>query len=216
MDATASQAALHALAAEAAGCTRCPLHLLGTQTVFGEGPATAALMLVGEQPGDQEDRRGHPFVGPAGKVLDAAVAEAGIDRAATYLTNVVKHFKHAPRGRIRLHRTPAREEVEACRWWLDRELALLRPRVVVALGVTAASALMRRKIVLSRERGRRIALPDGRAALVTMHPSALLRMPDPQARTAAQRALVADLRLAAAIASGANAAPATPAPSPGA
>ena len=214
MERRTGQDALDALAAEATGCTRCPLHLLGTQTVFGEGPAAAALVLVGEQPGDQEDRQGRPFVGPAGQVLNAAMAEAGIDRAAAYLTNAVKHFKHEPRGRIRLHKTPARDEVEACRWWLERELAVLRPRVVVALGVTAATTLLRRKVVLSRERGRRLVLPDGQAALVTMHPSALLRMPDPQARAAAHDALVADLRLAASLASGAN--DARPPPSPGA
>ena len=159
------QAALSALASEAMGCTRCPLHLLGTRTVFGEGPADAAIMLVGEQPGDQEDRQGRPFVGPAGKVLDAALAEAGIDRAATYLTNAVKHFKHEPRGRRRLHKTPNAAEAEACRWWLDQELALLRPRVVVGLGVTAASTLLRRKVTLSRERGRPVALPGGQVVL---------------------------------------------------
>ena len=203
MDQQGTQA-LAALAAEAAGCTRCPLYLLGTQTVFGEGPADAALVLVGEQPGDQEDRAGRPFVGPAGKVLDAALAEAGIDRAASYLTNAVKHFKHEPRGRIRLHKTPNAEETEACRWWLDQELTLLRPRLVVALGVTAASMLMRRKITLSRERGRATALPNGQAALITTHPSAILRVPDPAARDAAREALVADLRLAAAIVAGRN------------
>ena len=203
MDQQGTQA-LAALAAEAAGCTRCPLYLLGTQTVFGEGPPDAALVLVGEQPGDQEDRAGRPFVGPAGKVLDAALAEAGIDRAASYLTNAVKHFKHEPRGRIRLHKTPNAEETEACRWWLDQELTLLRPRLVVALGVTAASSLMHRKITLSRERGRATTLPSGQAALITTHPSAILRVPDPAARDAAREALVADLRLAAAIVAGRN------------
>lgn len=199
------QAALDAVAAEAKGCTRCPLHLLGTQTVFGEGPASAAIMLVGEQPGDQEDRQGRPFVGPAGQVLNAALAEAGIDRAATYLTNAVKHFKHEPRGRIRLHKTPTAGEAEACRWWLDKELALLRPRIVVGLGVTAGSALMRRKITLNRERGRPVTMPGGQMALLTLHPSAILRMPADEAREAARAGLVADLRLAAEIASGRNA-----------
>ena len=190
------QEALAALAAEAALCTRCPLHLLGSRTVFGEGPATAAIVLVGEQPGDREDRQGRPFVGPAGQVLDAALAEAGIDRAATYLTNAVKHFKHEPRGRIRLHKTPNAAEAEACRWWLDQELALLRPRVVVGLGVTAASTLLHRKVTLSRERGRPVALPGGQTGLITLHPSAILRMPGEAAQAAARAGLVADLKSA--------------------
>lgn len=197
MDDAGSQAALQILAAEAAGCTRCPLHLLDTRTVFGEGPAGARILLVGEQPGDQEDRQGRPFVGPAGQVLDAALAEAGIDRAAAYLTNAVKHFKHEPHGRIRLHKTPTAAEAGACRWWLDQELALLRPRIVVGLGVTAASTLLRRKVTLSRERGRTVMLPGGQAAMLTLHPSAILRMPGEAARAAARAGLVADLRLAA-------------------
>lgn len=200
MDQPEAQGTLQALATAALSCTRCPLHLLGTRTVFGEGPADAAIVLVGEQPGDQEDRQGRPFVGPAGKVLDAALAQAGIDRAATYLTNAVKHFKHEPRGRIRLHKTPNAAEAEACRWWLDQELALLRPRVVVGLGVTAGSILLRRKITLSRERGQPVALPGGQTALLTLHPSAILRMPGAEAQATARAGLVADLRLAAALA----------------
>lgn len=204
MDDAGSQAALQILATEAAGCTRCPLHLLGTRTVFGEGPATAAIVLVGEQPGDQEDRQGRPFVGPAGQVLNAALAEAGIERAATYLTNAVKHFKHELRGRFRLHKTPNAAEAEACRWWLDQELALLQPRVVVGLGVTAGSTLLRRKITLSRERDRPVSLPGGQTALITLHPSAILRMPGQEAQEEARAGLVADLRRAAEIASGRN------------
>ena len=205
MDLAEADAALAAIAAEAGGCTRCPLHLLGTRTVFGEGPTTAPLMLLGEQPGDQEDRQGRPFVGPAGKVLDAALAEAGIDRATIYLSNAVKHFKHEPRGRIRLHKTPTREEAEACRWWLDQELALVRPRLVVALGVTAASTLLRRKVTLNRVRGQPVALPGGQMALLTLHPSAILRMPGEEAQEAARAGLVADLKQAAEIAAGRNA-----------
>lgn len=190
--------ALREMANEARGCTRCELYRLGTQTVFGEGPAPTPLMLVGEQPGDREDLAGRPFVGPAGQVLDAALAEAGIDRSAVYLTNAVKHFKHEPRGRRRLHKTPDRDEIEACRWWLERELALVAPRLVVALGVTAARSLMRRPVVLARERGREQALPGGQAALATLHPSAVLRAPE-EARAAAHDGLVADLRVAARI-----------------
>src|SRR5690606_38925978 len=132
---------LAALRAAAAGCERCPLYLNATQTVFGGGPRNAALMLVGEQPGDQEDRAGRPFVGPAGQVLDKALAEAGIERKAAYLTNAVKHFKNEPRGKRRLHKRPNAGEVKACRWWLARELATVRPQIVVALGATAAQAL---------------------------------------------------------------------------
>jgi uracil-DNA glycosylase len=184
------------LAREAAGCQRCPLYRNATQTVFGEGPAPARLMLVGEQPGDQEDIAGRPFVGPAGRILDKALSTAGAIRPATYLTNVVKHFKNEPRGKKRLHKRPNRYEVEVCRVWIDQEIALVRPKLVVALGVTAAEALLGRRVVISRERGRTVELAGGAKAMVTAHPSAILRLPDRAAREAALDLLVRDLRRA--------------------
>jgi DNA polymerase len=151
-------------------------------------------MMVGEQPGDREDRAGHPFVGPAGRILDEALSEAGIERGSIYLTNAVKHFKFEPRGKRRLHKQPNRYEVERCRWWLDRELALTAPNIVVALGATAAHALMGRKLALMRERGKELHWPDGRLGLATIHPSAVLRMRDETSRHAAFAGLVQDLR----------------------
>lgn len=194
-------AELKAIAKEARGCTRCPLYRHATQTVFGEGPARAELMLVGEQPGDQEDLAGRPFVGPAGRLLDRALAEAGIDRGKIYLTNAVKHFKNEPRGKKRLHKRPNRYETEICKVWIDKEISLVRPVLILALGVTAAQSLTgRRSIVLSRERGRILELPDGHRGMVTTHPSAVLRMPDEAARRAGFAGLVADLNAAALIA----------------
>ncbi len=194
-------AELKAIAKEARGCTRCPLYRNATQTVFGEGPARATLMLVGEQPGDQEDLAGRPFVGPAGKLLDRALTEAGIDRGRIYLTNAVKHFKNEPRGKKRLHKRPNRYETEVCKVWIDKEISLVRPVLILALGVTAAQSLTgRRSIVLSRERGRVLDLPGGDRGMVTIHPSALLRMPDEAARRAGFAGLVADLKAAALIA----------------
>jgi len=191
-------AELKRVAEEAGACTRCPLYRHATQTVFGEGPARAKLMLVGEQPGDQEDLAGRPFVGPAGKLLDRALAEAGIDRGKVYLTNAVKHFKNEPRGKKRLHKRPNRYETEVCKVWIDTEISLVRPALILALGVTAAQSLTgRRTIVLSRERGRVLELPGGHRAMVTTHPSALLRMPDEAGRRAGFSALVADLKAAA-------------------
>src|SRR5689334_12187764 len=188
---------LKTVAKEAATCTLCPLYRNATQTVFGEGAARAPIMLVGEQPGDQEDLAGHPFVGPAGKMLERAMAEAGLDRRKVWLTNAVKHFKNEPRGKKRLHKRPNRYEVEVCRVWFEKEVSLIRPRLILALGVTAAQSLTgRRTIVLSRERGRVLELPDGRKAMVTTHPSAILRMPGDAARRAALAALVKDLRKA--------------------
>ncbi|MDQ0395849.1 UdgX family uracil-DNA binding protein [Labrys monachus] len=192
-------AALAALAEEAAACRRCPLYRDATQTVFGEGPATAAIMMVGEQPGDQEDHAGRPFVGPAGKVLDRALAEAGIDRGAVYVTNAVKHFKHEQRGKRRIHQKPNAGEIQQCRWWLDRELAVVEPALVVALGATAAKALMGRTMVLSREHGRPVSFADGRRGIATIHPSAVLRMRDDTSREAAFADLVDDLRQASAL-----------------
>jgi uracil-DNA glycosylase len=187
---------LKTVAKEAASCTLCPLYRNATQTVFGEGAARAPIMLVGEQPGDQEDLAGHPFVGPAGKVLDRALAEAGLDRKKVYLTNAVKHFKNEPRGKKRLHKRPNRYEVEVCRVWLRQEISLVRPQLILALGVTAAVALAGRSVVLSRERGKVIEFADGQRGMVTTHPSSILRMPDQKARHAAFAALVKDLKAA--------------------
>jgi uracil-DNA glycosylase family protein len=178
----------------AAACTRCPLYLNASQTVFGEGPAPAAIMMVGEQPGDKEDIAGRPFVGPAGQLLDRALAEIGLDRGSVYVTNAVKHFKNEPRGKRRLHKRPGRGEIQACRWWLDLELDAVKPKLVVALGATAAFALMGRTLVLARERGRPLRWLDGRAGLATIHPSAILRMPDEAERREAFSALADDLR----------------------
>jgi len=189
-------ATLASIAREAKRCTRCPLYRNATQTVFGEGPARARLMLVGEQPGDQEDRAGHPFVGPAGKMLDRALADAGIDRDTVYVTNVVKHFKNEPRGKRRLHKKPNRSEVEVCKVWLDQELALVRPRLVLAMGVTAASALAGKAVTLSRTRGKLMVFVDGQQGMVTIHPSSILRAPDEAGRRAAYAGLVKDLKLA--------------------
>jgi DNA polymerase len=182
---------------DANDCRRCPLYRHATQTVFGAGPADAAVMLVGEQPGDQEDRQGLPFVGPAGKMLDRALADAGIDRARVYVTNAVKHFKFEPRGRKRLHKKPNAGEIEACRWWLDQELALIKPALTVALGATAARALAGRPIAIGASRGKLIELRDGMPCLVTIHPSFLLRMPDEDMKAQEYRRFVQDLRLIA-------------------
>lgn len=192
---------LERIAKEAASCTRCPLYRHATQTVFGEGPVRARLMMVGEQPGDQEDLAGRPFVGLAGKLLDRALAEAGIDRGKVYLTNAVKHFKNEPRGKKRLHKRPNRYETEVCRVWIDQEISLIRPHLIVALGVTAAQVLTgRRTVVISRERGRLIDLPDGFSGMVTAHPSAILRMPGETSRRVGFDALVKDLEAAKRVA----------------
>ena len=187
-------AAWTALREEALGCTRCHLYRDATQTVFGEGPLDAALVIVGEQPGDQEDLAGRPFVGPAGQLLDHALKEARIDRASIYVTNAVKHFKHERRGKRRIHQTPDTPEIKACRWWLDQELDLVRPRVLVAMGAAAARAILGKAVTISRTRGAPIALENGIEAWVTVHPSFLLRVPD-EARKAEERArFVEDLR----------------------
>src|SRR5262249_41986691 len=163
---------------DSVNCQRCPLYQKATQTVFGEGPIRAPVMFVGEQPGDQEDVEGRPFVGPAGKLLDRALAEAGIDRRRVYDTNAVKHFKFDQRGKRRLHKKPNAHEIERCRWWLDRELGLIRPRLVVALGATAARSLFSRVVTIARVRGEFIKLRDSIEGFVTVHPSSLLRAPD--------------------------------------
>ena len=184
------QEAMH----EASDCRRCHLHELATQTVFGEGPAHAKVLFVGEQPGDQEDVIGRPFVGPAGQIMDRAMEEAGIDRRTVYITNAVKHFKFEPRGKRRIHKTPEAPEIQACRFWLDVELVRLRPKLVVAMGGTAARALLGRAVTITRERGRPIEMPDGQAAFVTVHPSFLLRVPDEDAKAREYCAFVDDLR----------------------
>jgi DNA polymerase len=185
----------------AATCTRCPLYANATRTVFGEGPPHAGLMLVGEQPGDQEDLQGHVFVGPAGKVLDRALAEAGIDRAAVYVTNGVKHFKNEPRGKRRLHKRPDVHEIDVCRWWLDLERKFVKPKVVVAMGATAVRAITGRSQSITSLRGHPSTLPDGPRLFVTIHPSAILRIggiPGNEDQADAEFArLVADLKAAA-------------------
>jgi uracil-DNA glycosylase len=187
---------LQALAAQAAHCRRCPLYRDATQLVFGEGAANALLFLVGEMPGDREDLSGLPFVGPAGKMLDKAFAEAGLKRETIYLTNAVKHFKHEMRGKRRLHKHPDRYEVEQCRWWLDRELAAVEPALVVALGGVAAGALMGRAVTLAKERGRLLRWRDGRRGMATIHPSLVLRLRDSARRETEFKGLVDDLRKA--------------------
>ncbi|WP_341209018.1 UdgX family uracil-DNA binding protein [uncultured Sphingomonas sp.] len=191
-----AQLAWEALRDEATACTRCHLHKHATQTVFGEGPVSAPMMFVGEQPGDQEDLAGHPFVGPAGQVFNRALAAAGITREQTYVTNAVKHFKFEPRGKRRIHAKPDAGEIEACRWWIEQEQLLLRPKVTVALGATAARSLFGKVMTIGRERGREQRLPDGGAAWITVHPSYLLRLPDEDARTSEFARFVEDLKLA--------------------
>lgn len=177
----------------AAGCEACPLHELGTQTVFGSGPISANLMLVGEQPGDREDREGKPFVGPAGKVLDEALEAAGIERKEAYLTNAVKHFKWRPSGKRRLHQTPRANEIEACRPWVEAELDVVRPKALVCLGATASRALLGGKVRVTKDRGRLIDSEVAPLVGVTVHPSAILRLRDDEERRAAREELVADL-----------------------
>jgi len=189
---------LSALRAAAADCRACPLWRTGTQTVFGEGAKRSAVMLVGEQPGDREDREGRPFVGPAGRLLDEVLEEAGIDRRQTYLTNVVKHFKWQAKGKRRIHAKPAWAEVAACRPWLDAELAVVKPDVLVCLGATAAQALLGRDFRVTRDRGRELDSDLAPHVLATIHPSAILRA-DPGTRERERAALVDDLEVAASL-----------------
>src|SRR6185369_8591229 len=171
-------------------CERCDLYKQATQTVFGEGPLDASIIFVGEQPGDQEDLAGRPFVGPAGQVFDAALEKAGIDRSTVYVTNAVKHFKFILRGKRRIHNKPDAGEIEACRWWIEQERALIRPAVTVALGATAARSLVGKTVTISRTRETPIALPDGSECWVTVHPSFLLRIPEPERRREERRLFV--------------------------
>ena len=186
---------LDALRADAVDCRDCPLWKNATQTVFGEGHPAATVMLVGEQPGDEEDLAGRPFVGSAGQMLDRALAEAGIDRGQVYVTNAVKHFKHEPRGKRRIHKKPSEREIEACHPWLESELELVQPALVVALGASAARAMLGRATPIESNRGKLIPLLGGARLLITVHPSYLLRVPD-QYRAEAYRRFVEDLKLA--------------------
>ena len=179
----------------AADCRACGLWKTATQTVFGEGTETAELILVGEQPGDKEDLAGRPFVGPAGRILDQGLEEAGIDRSTVYVTNAVKHYKWEPRGKRRLHKRPDAAEIAACRPWLDREIELVQPRVVLCLGATAAQALLGRAFKVTKQRGELVLQPAGHVITATVHPSSILRAPDPAGREAEMAAFVNDLRL---------------------
>jgi uracil-DNA glycosylase len=179
-------------------CRACDLYKRGTQTVFGEGPRQAEVMMVGEQPGDAEDLAGQPFVGPAGKLLDRALAEAGIERGIVYVTNVVKHFKWEPRGKRRIHAKPNSAEIAACRPWLETEIALVKPRVLVLLGATAAQAVLGRGFKVSEQRGRFVRSPIAPRVTATVHPSSILRAPDDDSRRAEMKRFVADLKRVAA------------------
>jgi len=189
---------LDSLREAARGCEGCPLYARATQTVFGEGAAHARLVLVGEQPGDREDQEGHPFVGPAGLLLDRCLEEAGIDRGQVYVTNAVKHFKWEPRGKRRIHKKPNAREIAACRPWLDAEMEAVKPELVVCLGATAAQALLGRAFRVTQERGKVMERAEMPAMMATVHPSSILRAPDEKARHEARAAFVKDLRTAAA------------------
>jgi len=185
---------LPALREAAAACRACDLYKTGTQTVFGEGPEHAQVMFVGEQPGDREDIEGKPFVGPAGRVLDEALKEAGIDRSRVYVTNAVKHFKWTPRGKRRLHQKPNAAEINACRPWLDAEIAVLKPHLLVLLGATAAQALLGRDFRVSLQRGQLIERAGLPPTMATVHPSSILRAPDDETRELELRAFTQDLK----------------------
>jgi uracil-DNA glycosylase family protein len=190
---------LDELRAEAAGCRACPLWKTATQTVFGEGPTPAELMLVGEQPGDQEDKQGRPFVGPAGRLLDEALEAAGIDRGRTYVTNAVKHFKWEARGKRRIHAKPTWTEQTACRPWLESELSVVQPRVLVCLGATAAQSLLGKQFRVTKERGRWLESELAECVTATIHPSAILRQRDAESRRRELDGFVEDLRLVASV-----------------
>jgi len=188
---------LKELAAAEAACRRCPLYKNATQVVPGEGLKRARLMLVGEEPGDQEDKQGRPFVGPAGRVLAQALGDAGIVRGDAFITNAVKHFKWEPRGKRRLHKRPNAYEIERCHWWLDLERLLVKPEIVVALGATALRSVSGKAIAINKVRGKILPLPDGGQMLATIHPSYILRIEDEADKKAQYRALVADLKVCA-------------------
>lgn len=188
---------VEAVRAEAATCTRCPLYLIGTQTVFGAGPARAAVILVGEQPGNKEDLTGLPFVGPAGGVLDKALEQANVDRKKVYVTNAVKHFKHVLRGKRRIHQRPNTGEIDRCKWWLDRELEIIRPEVVVAMGAVAARSVRGKATGIEKCRGRLLPFRDKQRLLVTVHPSMVLRLPEKGDRDREFARFVVDLAVVA-------------------
>jgi DNA polymerase len=188
---------LPALVGASKTCRGCDLYERATQTVFGEGPARAEIMLIGEQPGDREDREGHPFVGPAGQLLDRALEAAGIDRTSVYVTNAVKHFKFEPRGKRRIHKKPNAEEIRACNPWLEAELEAVAPKVVVCLGATAAQAVIGRAFKVTQHRGEFVETPIEALVTATVHPSSILRSPDDSTRAAETEALVRDLRTVA-------------------
>jgi uracil-DNA glycosylase len=194
-----SSAKLHELRTEAANCRACPLWKNATQTVFGEGSPDAEIMFVGEQPGDKEDIVGKPFVGPAGQVLDRALKEAGIQRKTTYVTNAVKHFKFVRRGKMRIHQKPMTLEIRACRQWYEAELDAIKPSLVVALGATAAQSVLGKITAIGKVRGKILDAADGVKALVTVHPSYLLRLPDADAKEREYKRFVDDLKIAAAM-----------------
>ena len=197
-----SRLSIAELTEAASTCKACDLWKHATQTVFGEGPSTAEIMLVGEQPGDQEDRAGHPFVGPAGKLLERALEQAGIDRSDIYITNVVKHFKWeaASRGKRRIHKKPRQSEIEACRPWLESELEAIRPRVLVCLGASAAQSLLGKDFRVSRDRGKSVASPLAPQVVATVHPSSILRAQDDESRESQMKSFVDDLKLVARLA----------------
>jgi uracil-DNA glycosylase family protein len=189
-------ASLKAVRDAAGSCTACHLHKLGTQTVFGEGPKAAPMMLIGEQPGDAEDLAGQPFVGPAGKIMNRALEDAGIDRKEVYVTNAVKHFKWEPRGKRRIHKKPNSREIAACRPWLESELRLVKPKLVVCLGATAAQTIFGPAFRVTRDRGKVLTSPFAPKIVATVHPSSLLRQPDEESRAREYKLFVADLRVA--------------------
>src|SRR5437763_1707022 len=195
-----SERSIRALRQIAAGCQACDLWRNATQTVFGEGTSDARVMFVGEQPGDSEDRAGHPFVGPAGKLLDQALEEAGIERSQVYVTNAVKHFSWTPqeRGKRRIHKKPRASEIKACRPWLDAEIAVTHPEVIICMGATAAQALLGKEFSVTRDRGKFVPSPWATYVMATVHPSSILRAQDEESRRAQKESFIADLRIAAA------------------
>jgi uracil-DNA glycosylase family protein len=205
---TSALKTIEELRTAARDCKACALWKTGTQTVFGEGPSRSQIMFVGEQPGDQEDRAGHPFVGPAGKLLDRALEQAGVDRSNVYVTNVVKHFKWAAaaRGKKRIHKKPRYSEIHACRPWLDAELRVVKPQILVCLGSSAAQSLLGRTFSVTRQRGQLIDSPLAPFVMATVHPSSILRAPDENARNQQMQAFINDLKVVAHLARKAEAA----------